>query len=104
MDSVDQVLVDRDELLDKLKTNLLKAQTRMKNYYDQGRQDRQFQEGDMVFVKLWPRKQKSITLAAKMKLGYRYYGSYKVLQKIGPIAYKLDLMTDTHVHPVFHVS
>jgi len=104
MDSVDQLIVERDELLNELKAHLLKAQTRMKNYYDQGRKDKQFQEGDMVYVKLRPRRQKSVTLAAKMKLGYRYYGPYKILKKIGSVAYKLDLPADTRVHPVFHVS
>ena len=40
MDTVDWELVDRDELLEELKAHLSKAQTRMKNYYDHGRQDR----------------------------------------------------------------
>jgi len=39
-----------------------------------------------------------------MKLGYRYYGLYKILKKIEPVAYKLDLLVDTCVHPVFHAS
>ena len=39
-----------------------------------------------------------------MKVGYRHYGPYRIVQKIGLVAYKLDLLADTHVHPVFHVS
>jgi hypothetical protein len=34
----------------------------------------------------------------------KYYGLYKVLQRIESMDYKLDLPPYSHVHPVFHVS
>ena len=38
------------------------------------------------------------------KLSPKYYGPYKVLQKIGTMSYKLELPASSRVHPIFHVS
>ena len=38
------------------------------------------------------------------KLILKFYGPYKVLQRIGSMAYRLELPPSSRVHPVFHVS
>jgi hypothetical protein len=37
------------------------------------------------------------------KLSPKYYGPYKVLQKIDTMAYKLELPASSRVHPIFNV-
>jgi hypothetical protein len=37
------------------------------------------------------------------KLAPKYYGPYKLLQRIGSMDYKLDFPPSSCVHPVFHV-
>ena len=61
--------------------------------------------GDWVFLWLQPYKQMSLKKARKDdKLSPKYYGPYKVLKKIGTMAYKLELPVASWVHIVFHVS
>ena len=68
------------------------AQYRMKQQTYQNRNERSFDVGDQVFLQLQPYKQMSLKQAKKdNKLSPKYQGPYKVLQKIGTMAYKLEL-------------
>jgi hypothetical protein len=81
------------------------AQNHMKQQADQHRSEKSFEVEDCVFLRLQPYKQMSLNQAKKdNKLSPKYYGPYKVLQKIGTMAYKLELLASSRVHPVFHVS
>lgn len=63
----------------------------MKHYADEGRSEREFAVGDWVFLRLQPYKQTTIALQRNMKLAPRFYGPYQVLERIGPVAYRLQL-------------
>ncbi|KAL6286677.1 hypothetical protein ACE6H2_011067 [Prunus campanulata] len=102
--AVDTALLDRDALLHLLKTNITLAQNRMKLAADKHRTERHFAIGDYVFLRLHPYRQHSVAARHFNKLSPRFYGPFKVLSRIGEVAYRLELPPTSKVHPVFHVS
>ena len=101
---VEDALLDRDTTLQLLKDNLVKAQDRMKKLADSHRTERSFEIGDLVFLRLQPYRQVSVGGKRSQKLSPLFYGPYRIIQKMGSVAYKLDLPAEARIHPVFHVS
>ena len=60
--------------------------------------------GDHVFLKVMP-KRGVVRFSKQGKLSPRYIESFEVLEKVGTVAYRLDLPPSlSSVHVVFHVS
>lgn len=97
-------LEDREYMVQKLKENLLQAQSRIKFYADMKRTERHFEVGDMVYLKVQPCRQNAFGLRGSLKLRSKFYGPFKVIQRVGTVAYKLLLPDSSDIHPVFHVS
>jgi len=76
----------------------------MKVNADKHRTKREFAEGDWVYLRLMPYKQKSMKQKHLGKLSPRYYGPFQILHKVGKVSYRLDLPPDSRIHPTFHVS
>ena len=62
-----------------------------------------FEEDDMMFLKVAPWKA-VIRFKNKGKLNLRHFGPFRILKKIGPIAYRLKLPSElSRIHNIFHV-
>ncbi|CAL2248377.1 unnamed protein product [Prunus armeniaca] len=104
LDFVDRSLVARDRVLSLLRANLLAAQTRMKVQADKHRTEREFQVGDLVYLRLVPYQHLSLASHPFHKLQPKFYGPFEVLSRVGTVAYRLKLPSSSKLHPVFHVS
>jgi hypothetical protein len=80
------------------------AQDRQKKYVDVRRRPLEFSTGDQVFLKVGPWKN-MLRFGLKGKLTPRFIEPFRILQRVGPVAYKVDLPPElAKVHDVFHVS
>ncbi|XP_026452067.1 uncharacterized protein LOC113352468 [Papaver somniferum] len=104
LETVEDYLQERYLILQLLKHDIYKAQSRMKFFAYQKRSDKEFAVGDMVFLKLQPYRQTLVAIRKNFKLSSKYFGPFEILQRIGAVAYKLKLLVGSRIHPIFHVS
>jgi hypothetical protein len=104
VESIDDILTRCEEILKQVKKNLQAAQNRMTQIANNRRSERSFSIGDYVYLKLQHYRQKSVVHRPSQKLSAKFFGLYLVINKIGNVAYKLELPPSSTIHPVFHVS
>ena len=73
-------------------------------YADKHRIDIVFQVEDLVYIRMQPYRQSSLKKKGAEKLHPRFYGPYKIIRKVGEVAYELDFLANNKIHNVFHVS
>ncbi|GJU42089.1 putative reverse transcriptase domain-containing protein [Tanacetum coccineum] len=87
-----------------IKEKLKAARDRQKSYADNRRKPLEFEVGDRVLLKVSHWKG-VIRFRKKGKLAPRYVGPFEILERIGPVAYRLRLLKElSSVHDTFHVS
>ena len=87
-----------------IRERLKVATDRQKSYADMRRKDIRYEIGEKMFLKVSPWK-KVMRFGKNDKLSPRFIGPYEVIEKVGPVAYKLTLPLELeNIHNVFHVS
>ncbi|GJS18068.1 putative reverse transcriptase domain-containing protein [Tanacetum coccineum] len=90
-----------------IKERLQAVRDRQKSYADNRRKSLEFEVGDRVMLKVSPWKG-VVHFGKKGKLAPlapRYVGPFEILERIGPVAYRLRLLKELiGVHDTFHVS
>ncbi|KAD3640213.1 hypothetical protein E3N88_29436 [Mikania micrantha] len=87
-----------------IQQRLQATRSRQKSYADKQRKPLEFQVGDRVMLKVSPWKG-VVRFAKKGKLTPQYVGPFEIIERIGPVAYRLRLPNElSGVHDVFHVS
>ena len=77
---------------------------KQKSYANLKRKDIQYEIGEKVFLKVSPWK-KVMRFRRKGKLSPRFIGPYEVIEKVGPVAYRLALPPMLEkIHNVFHIQ
>ncbi|GJR70428.1 putative reverse transcriptase domain-containing protein [Tanacetum coccineum] len=99
-----ELIQETTEKIIQIKQRMQAARDRQKSYADLKRKPMEFQVGDKVMLKVSPWKG-VVRFGKRGKLNPRYVGPFKVLEKVGEVAYKLELPKElSRVHNTFHVS
>jgi len=101
---VAEIIEHRELHIQSLKEHLARAQNRMKQVADTKCTDYQFTVGDKVLLKLQPYTQSTVANRPYPKIAYKYFGPYTILEKVGSVAYRLQLPEGSMIHPIFHIS
>ncbi|GJV76956.1 putative reverse transcriptase domain-containing protein [Tanacetum coccineum] len=98
------LIQETTEKIIQIKQRIQAARDRQKSYADLKRKPMEFQVGDKVMLKVSPWKG-VVRFGKRGKLNPQYVGPFKVLEKIGSVAYKLELPQElSRVQNTFHVS
>jgi hypothetical protein len=99
-----KLIQDTREKVRAIKEHMSADQSRQKSYADKRRRPLEFEVGDRVFLKVSPIRG-VMRFGKKGKLSPRFIGPFKITQKVGKLAYRIDLPPDLiGTHDVFHVS
>nr|GEY87918.1 putative reverse transcriptase domain-containing protein [Tanacetum cinerariifolium] len=99
-----ELVQETSEKISQIKDRLKAARDRQKSYADKKRKPLEFSVGDYVLLKVSPWKG-VVRFGKKGKLAPRFVRPFEIIKKVGPVAYRLDLLKELNdVHDTFHVS
>ncbi|GJU12927.1 putative reverse transcriptase domain-containing protein [Tanacetum coccineum] len=99
-----ELVQETTKKISQIKDRLKDARDRQKSYADKRRKPLEFSVGDYVLLKVSPWKG-VVRFGKKGKLAPRFVGPFEIIEKVGPMTYRLDLPEELNrVHDTFHVS
>ncbi|GJY33490.1 putative reverse transcriptase domain-containing protein [Tanacetum coccineum] len=98
-----ELIQETTEKIIQIKQRMQAARDRQKSYADLKRKPMEFQVGDKVMLKVSPWKG-VVRFGKRGKLNPRYVGPFKVIERVGEVAYKLELPEELSRVHTFHVS
>ena len=98
------MIKETKEQVAKVQENLKAAQSRQKSYVDTRRRPLELQPRDFIYLKVSPIRGTQ-RFQVRGKLSPWYIGPYRIIEKIGAVAYYLKLPLEmSDIHDVFHIS
>nr|GFB48434.1 putative reverse transcriptase domain-containing protein [Tanacetum cinerariifolium] len=99
-----EIVQETTKKIVQIKQRIQVARDRQKSYADLKCKPMEFQVGDKVMLKVSPWKG-VVRFGKRGKLNPRYVGPFKLIKRVGSVAYKLELPEElSRVHNTFHVS
>ncbi|GJU58738.1 putative reverse transcriptase domain-containing protein [Tanacetum coccineum] len=99
-----ELVQETTEKISHIKDRLKVARDHQKSYADKRRKPLEFSVGDYVLLKVAPWKG-VVRFRKKGKLAPRFVRPFEIVEKVGHVAYRLDLPEELNgVHDTFHVS
>ncbi|GJX85781.1 putative reverse transcriptase domain-containing protein [Tanacetum coccineum] len=98
-----ELVQETTEKISQITDRLKAARDHQKSYADKRRKPLEFSVGEYVLLKVSPWKS-VVHFRKKGKLAPRFVGPFEIIEKVGPVAYRLDLPEDMNgVHDTFHM-
>nr|GEY25464.1 hypothetical protein [Tanacetum cinerariifolium] len=98
-----ELVQETTEKILQIKDRVKAERDRQKSYADKRRKPLEFSVGDYVLLKVSPWKG-VVRFRKKGKLAPRFVGPFEIFEKVGHVAYQLDLLEELNgVHDTFHV-
>ncbi|GJZ16748.1 putative nucleotidyltransferase, ribonuclease H [Tanacetum coccineum] len=99
-----EIIHETTEKIFKIRDRMQAARDRQKSYADKRRRPLEFEVGDKVMLKVAPWKGVIRLESVNFELLARYIGPFRIIERIGPVAYHLELPQELNrVHNVFHI-